>query len=60
MLKTKEKETTKKRGRGRPRKKPKELPKFKSDSEIRKYLIEEGFIDEISDIILLDFEFGNK
>ena len=42
MLKTEEKNLTKKRGRGRPKKKPKELPKFKSDSEIRKYLIEEG------------------
>lgn len=42
MLKTKEKNSTKKRPRGRPRKKPKELPKFKSDSEIRKYLIQEG------------------
>ena len=42
MLKTEEIKSTKKRGRGRPRKKPKELPKFKSDSEIRKYLIQEG------------------
>ena len=42
MLKTEEIKSTKKRGRGRPRKKPKELPKFKSDSEIRKYLINEG------------------
>lgn len=42
MLKTEEKNSTKKRKRGRPKKKPKELPKFKSDSEIRKYLIDEG------------------
>ena len=33
---------TKKDGRGRPKKKPKELPEFKSDSEIRDYLIAEG------------------
>ena len=33
---------TKKDGRGRPKKKPKELPKFESDSEIRDYLIAEG------------------
>lgn len=42
MLKTEEKNSTKKRKRGRPKKEPKKLPKFKSDSEIRKYLIEEG------------------
>lgn len=32
----------KKRKRGRPKKKPVEIPKFKTDSEIRKFLIEEG------------------
>ena len=32
MLKTEVIEKTKKRKRGRPKKKPKELPKFKSDS----------------------------
>ena len=42
MLKTETENKPTKRKRGRPKKKPKELPKFKSDSEIRKYLIEEG------------------
>ena len=42
MLKTEVIEKTKKRKRGRPKKKPKELPKFKSDSDVRKYLIQEG------------------
>ncbi len=41
MLKTDNKEKPK-RKRGRPKKKPKELPKFKTDSEIRTYLINEG------------------
>ena len=31
-----------KRKRGRPKKKPKELPKFKSDLDIKKYLIQQG------------------
>ena len=31
-----------KRKRGRPKKEPKQLPKFKSDSDVRKYLINEG------------------
>lgn len=34
--------TPKKRKRGRPKKEPKKLPKFKSDSDIRKYLVQEG------------------
>lgn len=42
MLKTETENKPTKRKRGRPKKKPKELPKFKSDSDIRKYLIEEG------------------
>ena len=42
MLKTEVIEKTKKRKRGRPKKEPKKLPKFKSDSDIRKYLIQEG------------------
>ena len=42
MLKTETKTKPKKRKRGRPKKEPKELPKFKSDSEVRKYLIQEG------------------
>ena len=45
MLKTiaeKKVENKPKRKRGRPPKKKAELPKFKSDSEIRKYLIEQG------------------
>ena len=42
MLKTKTENKPTKRKRGRPKKKPKELPKFKSDSDIRKYLINEG------------------
>lgn len=41
MLKTEEKIQLKKEKR-KAKKKPKELPIFKSDSEIRKYLIEEG------------------
>jgi hypothetical protein len=35
-------ETKPKRKRGRPKKEPKQLPKFKSDSDVRKYLINEG------------------
>ena len=31
-----------KKKRGRPKKQPKQLPKFKSDSDVRKYLINEG------------------
>ena len=42
MLKTETKTKPKKRKRGRPKKEPKELPKFKSDSDVRKYLIQEG------------------
>lgn len=42
MLKTETEDKPKKRKRGRPKKKAKELPKFKSDSDIRKYLIQEG------------------
>ena len=46
MLKTEIKNKTnpkeKKRKRGRPKKEPKQLPKFKNDSDIRKYLIQEG------------------
>ena len=42
MLKSETETKPKKRKRGRPKKKAKELPKFKSDSDIRKYLIEEG------------------
>lgn len=42
MLKTETETKPKKRKRGRPKKKAKELPKFKSDSDIRKYLINEG------------------
>ena len=34
--------TDNKRRRGRPKKEPKQLPKFKSDSDVRKYLINEG------------------
>lgn len=34
--------TKPKRKRGRPRKKPKELPKFKNDSEIREYIIQQS------------------
>ena len=34
--------TGNKRRRGRPKKEPKQLPKFKSDSDVRKYLINEG------------------
>ena len=33
---------TNKRKRGRPKKEPKRLPKFKSDSDVRKYLINES------------------
>lgn len=33
---------TNKKKRGRPKKQPKQLPKFKSDSDVRKYLINEG------------------
>ena len=33
---------TNKRKKGRPKKEPKRLPIFKSDSDIRKYLINEG------------------
>ena len=42
MLKTETENKPTKRKRGRPKKEPKKLPKFKSDSDIRKYLIEEG------------------
>lgn len=42
MLKTETETKPKKRKRGRPKKRAKELPKFKSDSDIRKYLINEG------------------
>ena len=35
--------TNNKRKRGRSKKEPKQLPKFKSDSDIRKYLINEVF-----------------
>lgn len=42
MLKTETKTKPKKRKRGRPKKEPKQLPKFKSDSDVRKYLIQEG------------------
>ena len=42
MLKTETETKPKKRKRGRPKKKAKELPKFKSDSDIRKHLINEG------------------
>lgn len=42
MLKTETETKPKKRKRGRPKKEPKKLPKFKSDSDIRKYLIQEG------------------
>ena len=42
MLSTVTQTDNKKRKRGRPKKKPKELPVFKSDSEIRNYLIQEG------------------
>ena len=31
-----------KRKRGRPKKEPKQLPKFKSDSDVREYLINKG------------------
>ena len=34
--------TDNKRKKGRPKKEPKQLPKFKSDSDVRKYLINEG------------------
>lgn len=33
---------TNKKKRGRPKKQPKQLPKFRNDNEIRKYLINEG------------------
>ena len=34
--------TGNKRRRGRPKKEPKQLPKFKSDSDVREYLINKG------------------
>ena len=34
--------TDNKRRRGRPKKEPKQLPKFKSDSDVREYLINKG------------------
>ena len=33
-----------KKKRGRPKKKPKELPKFKNSNEIRKYLTQQGLL----------------
>ena len=42
MLKTETENKPKRKKRGRPKKEPKQLPKFKSDSDIRKYLIQEG------------------
>lgn len=36
--------TKPKRKRGRPRKKPKEVPTFKNDSEIREYIIQQSLL----------------
>lgn len=37
-------ETTPKRKRGRPRKKPKEVPTFKNESEIREFIIQQSLL----------------